>query len=160
MPIVLIRVDDRLVHGQIIEAWIPSTRAEVLLIANDALAQDELQKMILEAAIPYSITLVIDSVDNIASVLLRESSSSARQMVIVDNPKDALRLKKAGVNFDRLNLGNLAETEYKTCLSRSIAVGEECLNSLRDILEEGIVIDIQSVPFEKAVELNLTPWMS
>jgi PTS system mannose-specific IIB component len=154
MPIVLIRVDDRLIHGQILEGWLPSTRAEELLIANDALAEDELQKMIMESAIPYTISVVIDSVERIASILLNESSSQTRRMVIVDKPIDALRLRKAGVKFDMLNLGNLAEAEYKTCLSRSIAVGEECLNALREILDEGIRINIQSVPFEKAVELH------
>ncbi|MDD3473251.1 MAG: PTS sugar transporter subunit IIB, partial [Syntrophaceae bacterium] len=70
MPIVLVRVDDRLVHGQILEGWLPSTRAEELLIANDALAQDELQKMIMESAIPYSVSLIVDSVEKIASILL------------------------------------------------------------------------------------------
>lgn len=154
MPIVLIRVDDRLVHGQILEGWLPSTRAEELLIANDALAEDDLQKMIMESAIPNSISIIIDSVDKVASILLNDSLSKTRRMVLVDKPLDALRLRKAGVDFDLLNLGNLAETEYKTCLSRSIAVGEECLSALREILEEGIRINIQSVPFEKAVELN------
>lgn len=154
MPIVLIRVDDRLVHGQILEGWLPSTRAEELLIANDALAEDDLQKMIMESAIPYSVSLVIDSVDKIAAILLDENLSQTRRMVIVDNPVDALRLRKAGVDFDSLNLGNIVEPEYKACLSRSVALGEECLSALREILEEGIKISIQSVPFEKAVELN------
>ncbi len=154
MPIVLVRVDDRLVHGQILEGWLPSTRAEELLIANDALAQDELQKMIMESAIPYSVSLIVDSVEKIASILLDDRFSERRRMVIVDSPIDALRLIKAGVDFELLNLGNLAEPEYKACLSRTISVGEECLMALQEILEEGIKINIQSVPFEKAVELN------
>ncbi len=154
MPIVLIRVDDRLVHGQILEGWLPSTRAQEVLIANDALAEDELQKMILESAIPFSVSLIIDSVEKIAAILLNESSSDIRRMVIVDKPVDALRLKKAGVDFNSLNLGNLVEADCKKCLSRSISVGEECLNALKEIMDEGIKINIQSVPFEKGVELN------
>ena len=84
MPIVLGRVDDRLVHGQILEGWLPSTRAEELLIANDALAQDELQKMIMESAIPYSVSLIVDSVEKIASILLDDRFGERRRMVIVD----------------------------------------------------------------------------
>lgn len=154
MPIVLIRVDDRLVHGQILEGWLPSTRAQELLIANDDLAEDDLQKMILESAIPFSVSLIIDSVEKIAAILQSDGASDVRRMVIVDKPIDALRLKKAGVNFDSLNLGNLAEAEYKKCLSRSVSVSEECLKALTEIMEEGIRINIQSVPFEKAVELD------
>ncbi len=154
MSIVLIRVDDRLIHGQIIEGWLPSTRAQELIIANDELADDELQRMILESAIPFSVTLIIDSVDNIAAILQDDSSSDVRRMVIVDKPMDALRLKKAGVDFDSLNLGNLADSQIKKCLSRSISVGEECLNILEEIMDEGIRISIQSVPFEKPVQLD------
>ncbi len=154
MPIVLIRVDDRLVHGQIVEGWLPSTRAQEVLIANDALAEDELQKMILELAIPFSVNLIIDSVEKIAAMLMKDSSSDIRRMVIVDKPIDALRLKKAGVDFNSLNLGNLSGADCKKCLSRSIWVGEECLNTLKEIMDEGIKINIQSVPFEKGVELN------
>lgn len=154
MPIVLIRVDDRLVHGQILEGWLPSTRAQEVLIANDALAEDELQKMILESAVPFSVSLIIDSVEKIAAILMNDSSSHIRRMVIVDKPVDALRLKKAGVDFNSLNLGNLAGSNCKKCLSKSIMVGEECLNTLREIMDEGIRINIQSVPFEKGVELN------
>jgi len=153
MPIVLVRVDDRLIHGQILESWIPSTRAQELIVANDALAQDDLQKMIMHAAIPYSIRLVIDSVERIASLLTENKTGELRRMVLVDNLVDALRLKRAGVEFDQLNLGNLRNSEVLVCLSRSVLVGDESLRALRNILEEGVRVKIQSVPFEKPVDV-------
>jgi mannose/fructose/N-acetylgalactosamine-specific phosphotransferase system component IIB len=79
MPIVLVRVDDRLIHGQILEGWLPSTRAQELIVANDSLAQDYLQKMIMQSAIPYSINLIIDSVDGIASFLREQENTRCAQ---------------------------------------------------------------------------------
>jgi mannose/fructose/N-acetylgalactosamine-specific phosphotransferase system component IIB len=153
MPIVLVRVDDRLVHGQILEGWLPCTKAQELLVANDALAQDDLRKAIMQLAIPYTVDLIIDSVERIALLLQETEEREIRQIVIVDNPLDALRLKRAGVRFDRLNLGNLRPNNVTVCLSRSVSVGEDTLEALEHIVREGIQVNIQSVPYEKAVDL-------
>jgi mannose/fructose/N-acetylgalactosamine-specific phosphotransferase system component IIB len=148
MPIVLVRVDDRLIHGQILEGWVPKTRAQELLVANDAAACDDVLRMIMESATPDAITLVVESVDNIAKMLMNERDSGVRRIVIMDNPLDALRLKRAGVPFDRLNLGNLRTGNGRVCLSRSVIVGDESLRILHEIIGEGVQVYIQSVPFE------------
>jgi PTS system mannose-specific IIB component len=154
MGIVLVRVDDRLVHGQIVEGWLPSTRAQELLVANDALADDPVQRMIVMAAIPRSVSLVIDTVEGIADRLTPEANGAVRRMILVSKPVDALRLWKAGVHFRRLNLGNLRCGNVSLCLSRSVVVGEESLKVLCALAREGIKVDIQSVPFEKRVRLD------
>ena len=152
MPIVLFRVDDRFVHGQILQGWIPSTRAQELFIANDALAQDDVQKMIMECAIPYNVKIVIDTVDEVARLLKTEEVSDIRRMVIVDTPVDALRLIRAGVRFGSLNLGNMSGSDAKKPITRSLALGEESIGAIREILKEGIGINVQSVPFEKPID--------
>ncbi len=152
MPIVLVRVDERLIHGQVLEGWVPSTRAEELFIANDALADDLVQQEILSSAVPYSVRVVIDSVDRIASLLMSENERDVRRMILVDHPLDALRLKKLGVNFDRLNLGNLTANSAVASLSRSVILGNDSLRALLNIVEEGVRVHIQSVPFEKSVD--------
>jgi mannose/fructose/N-acetylgalactosamine-specific phosphotransferase system component IIB len=157
MPIVLVRVDDRLVHGQILEGWIPSTRAQELLVANDIAAGDEVLQMIMESAIPDSIRLVVETVDNIAQLLIEEAESAVRRMIIMDNPVDALRLKRAGVTFDRLNVGNLRTSDGKVCLSRSVIIGDDSLRTLREIVAEGVQVYIQSVPYENPRVLAASP---
>ena len=153
MPIVLVRVDERLVHGQILESWIPSTRAQELLVANDSLAEDYVQKMIMESAIPYSIGILIDSVEAIASFLRKQRNQDVRRMIIVDNPVDALRLRHAGVHFNELNLGNVISREVSVCLSRSVSLGGESLSAVRNIMKEGVRVNIQAVPFEAPLDV-------
>jgi mannose/fructose/N-acetylgalactosamine-specific phosphotransferase system component IIB len=148
MPIVLVRVDDRLIHGQILEGWVPTTRAQELVVANDAAACDDVLRMIMESATPDTISLIVESVDNIAAMLKNEPDSTVRRIIIMDNPEDALRLKRAGVPFDRLNLGNLRTNNGRVCLSRSVIVGDESLRILHEIIGEGVQVYLQSVPFE------------
>jgi mannose/fructose/N-acetylgalactosamine-specific phosphotransferase system component IIB len=153
MSIVLVRVDDRLIHGQVLESWVPSTRAQEVVIANDSLAGDQVQKMIMQAAIPYSINLVIDYVEKVACLLKKPEGPEIRRLVIVDDPVDALRLKRAGVCFHELNLGNLSTREVAVCLSRTVSIGAESLEALRMMLREGVRVSIQTVPFEKPLAL-------
>jgi len=153
MPIVLVRVDDRLIHGQILEGWLPSTRAQEVLVANDALAFDQTQKMIMESAVPNSIRLIIDSVERIAFLLREGNERDVRSMVIVDSPVDAKRFKLAGVPFHHLNLANLGTNRVGTYLSQTEGIGDESLEALVNIVEEGVQVHIQSVPFEKPVDL-------
>jgi len=153
MPIVLVRVDDRLIHGQILEVWVPAVRVQELFVPNDPLAEDEAQRSIVESAVPRSTPLVVDRVEKIAELLRKKGRHDVRSMVIVDHPRDALRLKRAGVPFNRLNLGNLRTDRGMVSLSRNVTVGERCLRVLHQILLEGVQVDIQSVPFEKPVDL-------
>lgn len=154
MPIVLFRVDDRLVHGQILEGWIPSTRAQELVIANDAVAEDNLQKMIMQAAIPYSVNIVMETVEMVGLLLTHQRDRDIRRIVIVESPRDALRLRRAGLEFDHLNIGNLRTDNAAVCLSKTVMVGEDTLKDLVTIVEEGVRVVIQSVPFEKPLDLS------
>uniref|UniRef100_A0A7C4EVU8 PTS mannose/fructose/sorbose transporter subunit IIB n=1 Tax=Desulfomonile tiedjei TaxID=2358 RepID=A0A7C4EVU8_9BACT len=153
MPIVLVRVDDRLIHGQIIEGWLPVTKAEELIIADDALAQDSLQQMIMLSALPLSVGLMVDTVDAVACFLQDNRRDHVRRIVLVRSPRDALRLMRAGVQFDHLNVGNLMSREVAVCLGRSVMVSMECLMDLNSIIQEGVRVTIQTVPFEKPDEL-------
>ncbi len=152
MPIVLVRVDDRLIHGQILEAWLPLTAAEELLIPNDAVAEDRVQQMILRAAVPRSVSVRFEAVERMADLFVSGCLGELRQMVIVDRPRDALRLKRSGVHFERLNVGNLMTDQAGVRLSRTVSVRESCLEDLCRILDEGVRVELQTVPYERPVQ--------
>jgi PTS system mannose-specific IIB component len=153
MPIAMVRVDDRLIHGQILEGWLPWTRARELLIPNDSLAEDKIQQVILHAAVPPSTRLFIDTVKKIADQLRDNDQDHVKRMVIVDHPLDALRLRKAGVWFDHLNLGNLRCHDATLTLSPTVMIGEDCVQTLLQILQEGVKVTIQSVPLDEPVDV-------
>lgn len=153
MPIVMVRVDDRLIHGQILETWLPTTRAQELVVANDELAHDDTQRTIIEAIVPRGVSLIIDSVAGVAKLLQEGDNGSAKRIVIVDSPVDALRLIRAGVVFERLNLGNMRSGASRVCLSSTVFAGDTSIRALCEIYREGIRVEIQPVPFEQPVDL-------
>ena len=153
MPIVLVRVDERLVHGQVLQGWIPSTRAEQLIVANDGLLQDEAKRLLIQWSVPYTVELVLDGVEQVAQRLRNNGDSSVRKMIVVESPIDALRLRLAGVPFSSLNVGNFASEKPAVSLSQSVLVGGEQLQALISIIEQGVRVSVQSVPYEKAVDV-------
>ncbi len=153
MPIALVRIDDRLIHGQVLEGWLPSVGAREVIVANDALAEDSAQKAILAAAVPLSIDLIIATVEFVAAFLRADEPNHTVKLVLVETPEDALRLKRAGAPFERLNLGNIRMNDATVCLSRSVNVDSAGLRALNDLMREGVEVNLQSVPFEKPVKL-------
>ena len=69
MSIVLARIDSRLVHGQVLEAWVPYVNADCIVVANNQVAAESFQKTVMQAAVPSSIKLIIGTLEETASIL-------------------------------------------------------------------------------------------
>lgn len=91
MVVTHMRIDDRLIHGQIVTAWISDSKAEEILVADDMAAKDPTQQMLLKLAVPAKIKLAIVTVEK-AAELLKEDQSDTKVLLIVRNPKTALDL--------------------------------------------------------------------
>ena len=111
MGIVLTRIDSRLIHGQVLEAWVPYLKADCIVVANDAAAHTPLQRMIMQAAVPSDIRLEIGTLDEVAALLHSSELSNRRTLLLFASSDDALRACRLGLGFAQLNLGNLHAAE-------------------------------------------------
>jgi PTS system mannose-specific IIB component len=143
-----VRIDNRLVHGQIIETWLPYLGSRVILVANDELANDVLRQEIIRLAVPTGIELLFAYVDGILSILRAE-----KQKVVLDDVlllfascADANRAHQAGLAFTSLNVGNLHYAPGKQQLCPHVAVSSEDIDSLRDLSRQGVRLDFRCVP--------------
>ncbi|MBM6441916.1 PTS sugar transporter subunit IIB, partial [Lacticaseibacillus rhamnosus] len=105
--IVLTRVDNRLVHGQVGVVWTSSVRANLLLVANDDTAEDELQQQLMAATADSSgVGIRFWSVDKTISTI-HKASTRQHIFLVVRTPQDARRLVEGGVPIHELNIGNM-----------------------------------------------------
>ncbi len=103
----LVRIDNRLIHGQIIETWLPHTGASRIIVANDELAGDVLQQEIMSLAIPQSVTTLFVNVEGLAHELDKSPVSNPESILILfSNCSDAKELLTADW-FENLNIGNV-----------------------------------------------------
>lgn len=148
------RIDDRLIHGQIVTAWIRETKAEAILVADDLAARDATQKMLLQLATPRNVKLYIESLEKSAS-LLKEGGISEDLLLIVRNPRSANVLFELGFSIDSVNVGNISNSKSATgrkMLLSYIYLEEQDVENLKSISEKGIALDVRSVPGDKRID--------
>ncbi|HOO36709.1 MAG TPA: PTS sugar transporter subunit IIB [Deltaproteobacteria bacterium] len=154
MNILLVRVDDRFIHGQILEAWIPFLNAQSVVVANDTLAGDDFQKTIMSMAIPDRIHLRIVPIERVLTLQDDKELDGKRTLVIVSSIKDAYRLRTTGLEFSQLNIGNNKGTETSKQISYSVWVDQDDLEMLSKLMEQGVDVSLQSVPRERNIDMK------
>jgi len=145
--VILLRVDDRLLHGQIICSWVPFVKAEYLLVVSDEAASDYLVREIISACGSSELGVLVKSVADTVSYLVNEADPAARVMLVVGELRDAMRLYENGLEFTSINLGNIHhDGDGSRTLTPSIIVNEEDEEILRKLVSLGVSIEIRDVP--------------
>lgn len=150
------RIDNRLVHGQVIEAWLPHLRARVLIVANDELATDDLRQEIMSLAVPSDVSFLCCSVAEAKAVLGRVQRDNANQNVLIlfASCVDARTAHKSGLAFSLVNIGNLHYGPGKEQVCEHIALGSDDRSCLEYFTAHGVDIDFRCVPTATA-KVNL-----
>ncbi len=150
----MIRVDDRLIHGQILESWLPYLKAQCVVVANDALAEDQFQMAILSMAVPERIKLRMVNVDSVKDLVEDPELSGKTTLVIVSSVMDAYRIVQNDAISWKINLGNMRSSEADKQLMYSFWVNREDIIMLKEMLSKGVSINLQSVPREKEIDIK------
>ncbi len=151
MGIVLTRVDNRLIHGQVLESWVPSTNANCIVVANDKIANSAMQKLLMEASVPKGIRVFIGSIDEASDILDSEALENARIILLFATSLDALTAYHQGVQYDKLNLGNMHAGAGKMKCSCTIALDNDDVENLNNLEKAGVRIVSQCVPSDREV---------
>ena len=149
MSIVLARIDSRLVHGQVLEAWVPYVNADCIVVANDEVAEAAFQCMVMQAAIPSSIKLIIGTLEETASILSSADLLKKRVLLLFTNSDDALKVRQLGVAYAKLNLGNMHSSAGKDRYTCTIALDQEDIETLQQVEDLGVTIVSQCVPADR-----------
>jgi len=158
LAIVLVRVDDRLIHGQITTAWIAYSKATRIVIASDEVANDSLQRTIINLTRPPKIVVDVLTVDQTIERAASATWERDRVFIICKHPGDALNLVKAGLGIDEVNIGNVGgTTQHRTGvrkqISKAIAVTEDDVRIFREILEAGVALEARLIPRDRRVDM-------
>jgi mannose/fructose/N-acetylgalactosamine-specific phosphotransferase system component IIB len=146
----LVRVDNRLVHGQVLEAWLPALDAQGVLVADDEAAGNVLARSAMALAIPSRIKFEVLRVQAAAEVLRPggRGPSSPRTLVLLRDVRDAAALHDAGVPMPQLNLGNVHFAAGRKQVSPSIFLDAAELDALSRLAAQGTQVEARAVPSE------------
>lgn len=146
MSIKFIRIDDRLIHGQVVTAWIKNYNARNVLIVDDAVANDDFLKGVLKMAAPSGIKLFIRSTENLAETVTKFEASKNNTVVLLKNPETAKKLFDAGVSLRELNIGGMGANAKRKGLHKNISASEEEIKVFKQLEAEGIKVYFRTVP--------------
>ena len=145
-----LRIDDRLIHGQVTVAWSKHVGAQRIMVANDEVAKDEIQKSLLPLAAPPGVEVTISSIEEANRYL----EDNKKTFLLVKNPHDALRLIETGVEIKEINIGNMGYSEGKKRVKKSLSLGKEDISNLRSLKDKNIKIYSQMLPQDKKTALD------
>jgi PTS system mannose-specific IIB component len=148
----MVRVDDRLLHGQVLCAWVPHVRADTMIVASDDAAGDEIAREVICSCAHDDMKVEVVRIDEVAGLLAEDRLADARAMVIVGSLQDAMRLHDGGVRFTELNIGNLHHESGGTMIAPSIIIDEEDTALLDQFASLGVELDLRAMPASRPGE--------
>lgn len=150
--IVLTRIDDRLIHGQVMTAWVKVTKAERIIVIDDQVAKDDFMIQVLKMAVPNNIKAEVYSIADAANVLSNGTDSDV--IILAKYPKTIYELVKKGVQIKALNIGGMGAKEGRKKFFKNISASKEEIEIFKKLLEEGINVMIQIIPDEKITDVR------
>ena len=154
MAISLVRIDDRLIHGQVVMSWTKSLNASVIVVPDDAAAADPILKTAMKAATPIGVRSAILSVADAAVLLNGPKIKNDRVFVVVKGPEVVVRLRKAGVAIKKVIVGNMRNEDGKKKVTKIVSASQEEWDSFKELDAGGVELIEQWLPGEDSRNFN------
>jgi mannose/fructose/N-acetylgalactosamine-specific phosphotransferase system component IIB len=152
----LLRIDDRLIHGQVAYGWTSALGVNVILVVNDEAQKDQMKAMALNLAKPNNVNLYIRGVKESGEIVEKfAGSQKSNVFVLVKNSNDALSLvKNSGGVIKEVNVGGLRYSEGKRKLTDLIAVDDQDLANFEEMEKLGVELEFRMLPRDKKKSLK------
>ena len=153
MKIVHVRIDSRLLHGQVATNWAKSVGCNRIIVVSDSVAHDQMRKSLIIEAAPPGVKANVTTLDTFAAAYHDTRMGNVRALVLFENPEDALALTEKGVPIEHINFGSLAHKAGKTMLSQAIAMDQTDADAVLKLRDEGVTFDTKQVPSSSSDDL-------
>lgn len=142
----LVRIDFRLIHGQVVTQWVKVSGANRIVIANDALAADDFMADIYRMAAPAGIGVDIMTIADVCEAWKENALGEGKVLVLFKSAGDALAARKGGFEFDDAQVGGLGGGEGRVSTPCGIAFNRADVDTLKELEAEGVNVHIHVVP--------------
>lgn len=152
--IVLTRIDNRLVHGQVGVTWTRATGTNLLVVADDAVAADPLQQQLMTVTAKSSGAGIRFFTLEKTAAIIGNAAPSQKIFLICRTPKDVRTLVEAGVELKDVNVGNMHFSEGKRPITKKVYVDDDDMADLQWLASQGINVFCQDVPTDTKHEIH------
>jgi len=154
MPILLYRVDERLIHGQVVVGWGNRLKIDRIVLVNDQVAGSPWERELYLACVPPEMKATILSVDEAVNTILQNGFGREKAVVLVDSPFDILRMLQRGVKIKSINVGGVHFKTGRRKILPYLFLSPEEIDAFKKIISAGIKCECRDVPLAERHDLS------
>lgn len=152
--VILLRIDERLIHGQVALSWNQQLSPDAIVVINDEVMNDEIQKIAIKMAKPSNVKLAIKGVKDGIELLNNAQTEKMRLFVVVRNTDDALQVVKNVQGIQEVNAGGMTKkTRESIQIASYLYVTQKDIDNFKEILKYVDFIDSRVVPGNKKSDI-------
>jgi mannose/fructose/N-acetylgalactosamine-specific phosphotransferase system component IIB len=153
MALVQVRIDDRLIHGQVVVGWRQVLDPQQILLCSDEVATTDWQKTIYLSAVPPDIQAAVLTLQETIAELLSGRADQVRTLLLVDDPKNIVDLVEAGVPITAVNVAGMHFKPGKNQIAPFIFVDDRDIAHLRMLYDKGVFLEGRDVPTRSPINI-------
>lgn len=150
MKIVLARIDDRFIHGQVLTRWIKIHAADRIIVVSDEVAQDEMRKTLILSVAPSNVKASAVSISKMAKAFHSPRYEDTTAMLLFENPGDIVSLIEAGVPIETVNVGGMRFENNRRQITKSVSVTEKDIKAFEQLQELGVKLELRQLPSDSS----------
>lgn len=153
MIICLVRIDDRLIHGQVVTRWAKEYKISRIIVVNDEISKDMIRKTLLTQVTPPGITAHVLDINKTIRVYNNPKYARDKVLMLFTNPTDVLRLIEGGVPINSVNVGGMAFYKDKKQINNAISVNNTDIEAFKKLDQYGIELEVRKVPSDPSLKM-------
>jgi mannose/fructose/N-acetylgalactosamine-specific phosphotransferase system component IIB len=156
----IIRVDDRLIHGQVVEGWIKPLKIESIVICSDVICNDPVERTLFEVSTPKYIKLEFSSIVTTAQKIVSKEYEKVNTLILIASLEDLLRLvlevKKIMPDyiFNPVNIGGIRFCEGRKQIYKALCLNERDIDLIKELNRQNVILEYYIFPMDPKIVLN------
>ncbi|OAV40612.1 mannose/fructose/sorbose PTS transporter subunit IIB [Clostridium saccharobutylicum] len=153
MEISFVRIDDRLIHGQVATVWTKASGCNRIMACSDEVAADDLRKQLLIQVCPTGYKAYVLPIEKAIAAYKNPKFDSFKTLFLFTNPKDVLRMVEGGVDIKSVNVGGMCYKDGTTQITNALCVSEADIEAFKKLHEKGIELEIRKVAKDARIDM-------
>ena len=153
MPVILARIDDRLIHGQVTEGWGKILKPKLIVVVSDIVASSDWEKELCLAALPAYLEGNVVKIDDAAKIINELNSDPRASYILFESPHDAYKVVQKGAHITTLNVGGMHSAKDKREILDYIFVDENDSKYLKALRDKGISLNFRDLPNNENIDV-------
>ncbi|HHE55449.1 MAG TPA: PTS mannose/fructose/sorbose transporter subunit IIB [Caldithrix abyssi] len=154
MKVQLFRIDDRLIHGQVVIGWANFINSEKVVLCDDSVAENDWEKELYLSSVPEYLTAIVLSTDQMAEILKNETSDLSKTIVLVNSPFTVEKLVEKDSKPEEINVGGIHYKEGRREYLPYLFLNDLEVALFKKLMAQGIQFYCQDVPSAKRIPLQ------